>query len=79
MQAKIKQASFTAQLLHGLFPYVSNRIPEISDELYRIDDALNAGFGWDLGPFEYWDAIGVEEGIAMEQAGNKPAHGFMRC
>ncbi|MGB0165375.1 MAG: 3-hydroxyacyl-CoA dehydrogenase NAD-binding domain-containing protein [Luteibaculum sp.] len=42
----------------GLFSYVSNRIPEIADELYKIDDALKAGFGWQLGPFESWDAIG---------------------
>src|SRR5690606_3017165 len=54
--------------------YVSNRIPEISDELYRIDDAMRAGFGWELGPFEVWDALGVKEGIAMMEAqGKKPA------
>ncbi len=58
----------------GLFTYVSNRIPEISDELYRIDDAMRAGFGWQLGPFETWDAIGVQAAIdMMEKAGNKPA------
>jgi 3-hydroxyacyl-CoA dehydrogenase len=33
---------------------------EISDELYKIDDAMKAGFGWENGPFEIWDAIGVE-------------------
>jgi len=58
----------------GLFAYVSNRIPEIADELYKIDDAMRAGFGWQLGPFETWDAIGVQAAIAlMEKAGNKPA------
>ncbi|MCX2474136.1 3-hydroxyacyl-CoA dehydrogenase NAD-binding domain-containing protein [Pedobacter sp. MC2016-05] len=58
----------------GLFEYVSDRIPEISDELYRIDDAMRAGFGWELGPFELWDAVGVKEGIeGMEQYGNKVA------
>ena len=36
---------------------------EISDEIYKIDDALNAGFGWKLGPFETWDAIGVKEAV----------------
>jgi len=45
----------------SIFAYVSNRIPEISDEVYRLDDALKAGFGYELGPFESWDAIGVEE------------------
>jgi len=58
----------------GLFEYVSDRIPEISDELYRIDDAMRAGFGWELGPFELWDAVGVKEAIeGMDQYGNKAA------
>lgn len=42
-----------------LFAYVSNRIPEIADELYKIDDAIKAGFGWEIGAFESWDALGV--------------------
>lgn len=58
----------------GLFEYVSDRIPEISDELYRIDDAMRAGFGWELGPFEVWDAVGVEEAIkGMEALGHQAA------
>ncbi len=58
----------------GLFQFVSNRIPEISNELYKIDDAMNAGFGWKLGPFETWDAIGVKNTIKlMEEAGKKPS------
>lgn len=69
-----KAGEFYRATFAGLFQYVSNRIPEISDELYRIDDALKAGFGWDLGPYEYWDAIGVKEAVAlMEKLGNKPA------
>ncbi len=71
---KDKAGEFYRATFTGLFNYVSNRIPEISDELYRIDDALRAGFGWDLGPFEYWDAIGVKEALdLMEQSDNKPA------
>ena len=58
----------------GLFEYVSDRIPEISDELYRIDDAMRAGFGWDLGPFEVWDAVGVADAIeGMKKYGHAPA------
>jgi len=58
----------------GLFEYVSDRIPEISDELYRIDDAMRAGFGWELGPFEVWDAIGVKEAVeGMKALGNEAA------
>jgi len=51
--------------LLGLFAYVSNRIPEISDQLYSIDDALRAGFAWEVGPFQYWDIIGVENGLKL--------------
>lgn len=74
VSGKDKAGEFYRATFSGLFQYVSNRIPEIADELYKIDDALKAGFGWDLGPFEYWDAIGVKESVAMmEAAGNKPA------
>lgn len=67
-----------AQLLKenmaALFAYVSHRIPEISDEIYPVDEAIRAGFGWQLGPFEKWDAIGVEEGLAaIKQFGYQPA------
>ncbi|MCX2741382.1 3-hydroxyacyl-CoA dehydrogenase/enoyl-CoA hydratase family protein [Pontibacter anaerobius] len=69
-----KAAQFFNESLFGLFQYVSNRIPEISDELYRIDDAMRAGFGWELGPFEYWDAIGAREGVQrMIENGYQPA------
>ncbi len=64
-------AQLMRKSLSGLFSYVSNRIPEISDTLFAIDDALRAGFAWDMGPFQYWDAIGIEEGIkAAEADGN---------
>ncbi|MBD1398560.1 enoyl-CoA hydratase/isomerase family protein [Pontibacter sp. JH31] len=69
-----KAAQFFNESLYGLFQYVSNRIPEISDELYRIDDAMRAGFGWELGPFEYWDVVGVREAVQrMTEAGYQPA------
>lgn len=44
----------------SLFAYVSNRIPEIANDLYQIDDALKAGFAWEQGPFEQADVLGVE-------------------
>src|SRR5690606_18948740 len=53
-KGKDKAGEFFRISFAGLFEYVSNRIPEISDELYRIDDAMRAGFGWELGPFEVW-------------------------
>jgi 3-hydroxyacyl-CoA dehydrogenase len=60
-----KAGEFYRKTFGAMFQYVSNRIPEISDELYRIDDAMKAGFGWEHGPFQIWDAIGVEKGIEM--------------
>ncbi|MCF8465085.1 MAG: 3-hydroxyacyl-CoA dehydrogenase/enoyl-CoA hydratase family protein, partial [Flavobacteriales bacterium] len=69
-----KAGEFYRKAFYGLFQYVSNRIPEITDDLYKIDDALGAGFGWQLGPFATWDALGVAETAkAMEAAGKKPA------
>ena len=57
-----------------MFAYVANRIPEITDDLYKIDDAMKAGFGWEHGPFQIWDAVGVEKGIALMKAeGLEPA------
>ncbi|MCB0789600.1 MAG: 3-hydroxyacyl-CoA dehydrogenase, partial [Flavobacteriales bacterium] len=65
-----KAGEFYRKSFHALFSYVSHRVPEISDELYRIDDALRAGFGWELGPFELWDAVGFAEVMAgMKEAG----------
>ncbi len=63
-----KAGEFYRKSFAGMFAYVSNRIPEISDELYKIDDAMKAGFGWENGPFEIWDAIGVEKGIEILKA-----------
>ncbi len=63
-----KGGELVRRSLLGLFAYVSNRIPEISDNLYSIDDAMKAGYAWDIGPFEYWDMIGIEKGIQMAEA-----------
>lgn len=62
-----RAGEFYRKNLAGLFSYVSNRIPEIADQLYKIDDAMKAGFGWENGPFEIWDAVGVEKGIQLAQ------------
>ncbi len=71
---KDKAGEFYRSVFSGVFQYVTNRIPEISDELYRIDDALKAGFGWQMGPFETWDCIGMEKALkVMEELGRKPA------
>jgi 3-hydroxyacyl-CoA dehydrogenase len=70
MNGSDKGAEFYKKLFYGLFQYISNRVPEISDELYRIDDALMAGFGWELGPFSTWDAIGVAAAVEGMKAMN---------
>ncbi|MBO2545584.1 3-hydroxyacyl-CoA dehydrogenase/enoyl-CoA hydratase family protein [Salegentibacter sp. BDJ18] len=71
---KGKAGEFYRKNFAALFAYVSNRIPEISDELYKIDDGVKAGFGWEHGPFQMWDALGVKKGVEMMKAeGKEPA------
>jgi len=75
VKGKDKAAEFYRKTFSGLFAYASNRIPEIADHLYQIDDAMKAGFGWEYGPFQIWDAIGVKNAIEMmEDIGKKPAN-----
>lgn len=62
---KDKAGAFYRKSFSALFSYVSYRIPEISDDLFRIDEGMRAGFGWQHGPFEVWDALGVERGLKM--------------
>ena len=64
---KDKAGEFYRGIFTSLFAYVANRIPEISDELYKIDQAMKAGFGWKLGPFETWDAVGVKNAVGLMQ------------
>jgi 3-hydroxyacyl-CoA dehydrogenase len=67
---KDKAAEFYRDFHYSLFSYISHRIPEISDEIYRMDDAMKAGFGWELGAFESWDVLGVKDTAeAMKQSG----------
>ncbi|MDB5248272.1 MAG: 3-hydroxyacyl-CoA dehydrogenase/enoyl-CoA hydratase family protein [Segetibacter sp.] len=69
-----KAGEFYRQFHYNLFSYISHRIPEISDEVYRIDDAMMAGFGWEIGAFETWDLLGVPKTLdAMKAAGYKTA------
>ncbi|MBE9576761.1 3-hydroxyacyl-CoA dehydrogenase/enoyl-CoA hydratase family protein [Flavobacterium proteolyticum] len=71
---KDKAGEFYRKNFASMFQYCSNRIPEITDAFYKIDDAMKAGFGWENGPFEIWDAIGVEKGIELMKAeGFQPA------
>jgi 3-hydroxyacyl-CoA dehydrogenase len=73
-----KAGEFYRKIFGGLFAYVSNRIPEISNELYKIDDALRAGFGWELGPFETWDIVGLDQGLKFIEAENKSVASWIK-
>ena len=64
-----KAGEFYRQFHYGLFSYISHRIPEISDEIYRVDDAMMAGFGWEIGAFESWDVLGVESTVQKMKEG----------
>jgi len=69
-----KAGEFYRQFHYNLFSYISHRIPEISDELYRVDDGMMAGFGWEIGAFESWDVLGVAKTAeAMKAASYKVA------
>ena len=64
------EGSFLKDYFASIFAYAAQRVPEISDQYYPVDDAMRAGYVWDYGPFEYWDLVGFEKGISMiESAG----------
>ncbi|WP_067033977.1 3-hydroxyacyl-CoA dehydrogenase/enoyl-CoA hydratase family protein [Allomuricauda sp. CP2A] len=68
VDGKDKAGEFYRKSFGALFAYVTHRIPEITDELYKIDDAMKAGFGWEHGPFQIWDAVGLEKGLEFIKA-----------
>ena len=57
-----KASNFYKENFSRMFHYIQNRIPEISDSIFSIDEAMKAGFGWKDGPFEIWNYIGINEG-----------------
>jgi len=63
-----KAGEFYRTTFYDTFKYVSNRIPEIADELFRIDQAVCAGFAWELGPFDTWDVLGVKATVEKMEA-----------
>ena len=70
VQGTDKAGELLRKFHFALFSYISYRIPEISDELYRLDDAMMAGFGWEIGAFESWDVLGVAGTVGkMKEAG----------
>lgn len=59
---------FIKELLCGIMAYAANRINEITDHIYSIDDAMKSGYAWGYGPFEYWDMLGVKESAELIRA-----------
>jgi 3-hydroxyacyl-CoA dehydrogenase len=67
-----KAGQFLWSALTDLWTYSANRVPEISDSIVEIDRAMRLGFNWELGPFELWDAAGVEATVAHMKKEGKP-------
>ena len=67
-----KASQFLWSALSDLWTYSANRVPEISDSIVEIDRAMRLGFNWELGPFELWDAAGVEATVARMKKEGKP-------
>lgn len=59
---------FVRDLLAGVMAYAANRIPEISDNVYSVDNAIKAGYAWSYGPFEYWDMFGLENVASLARS-----------
>lgn len=67
-----KGAKFVWKCTANAMTYCANRIPEIADSLVEIDNAMKWGYGWEVGPFEAWDAIGVKKSVAKMEAEGLP-------
>jgi len=67
-----KAGQFLWAALSDLWTYCANRIPEIADRVVEIDRAMRLGFNWELGPFELWDAVGIEGTVARMKKENRP-------
>ena len=77
-QAPDRAGQFYRKLFSDIFHYAAMRVPEISDDLVSIDNAMKWGFGWEMGPFELWDVGGIErvdEGWAKRPAPPSAARG----
>ena len=64
---KDKAAAFQQKLLSRLFAYAANCLPEIAEDPASIDRAMRTGFNWELGPFEMWDAVGVDAAVRAQR------------
>lgn len=65
---KTKAGDLLRKHYASLFAYISQRVPEITDVFYSIDDAIKTGYAWSFGPFENWDFVGIEKGIQLVES-----------
>ncbi len=65
---KTKAGDLLRKHYASLFAYVSQRVPEISDVLFSVDDAIRTGYAWSFGPFENWDMVGIKKGIELAES-----------
>ena len=63
-----RENKFLRNYFASLLSYTANRVPEIADEVFLVDDAMRAGYVWDYGPFEYWDLLGLTAGIELVES-----------
>lgn len=68
LQDKSKAGDLIRKHFASLFAYVADKLPEISDVLYSIDDAMKTGYAWKYGPFETWDLVGLKNGVQLIEA-----------
>ena len=71
-QKNDRAGAFLWSALSDLWTYSANRIPEISDSIVEIDRAMRLGFNWELGPFELWDAAGIEATVERMKNEDRP-------
>src|ERR1700730_1171117 len=74
---KDKAARFHWKLLSALWNYAADCLPEIADDAASVDRAMRAGFNWQMGPFELWDAAGVRPTVARMKAAGEPVSGIV--
>ena len=67
-KAEDKGGAFVRAHLGELLAYTASMLPEISDNIYSVDQAMRTGYAWDVGPFEAWDAIGLQRGVELAEA-----------
>jgi len=72
LEGNERENIFLQKYFASLLAYSANRVPEISDQFFFVDNAMRAGYMWDFGPFQYWDSLGFEYGISLiESNGEK--------